>query len=433
MDESLLSWGRWPRPVQRRVPVLRRDRPLPPFQGRGLPRGNGRSYGDSCLAADGDQLAMRTLDRFIAFDPTTGVLRCEAGVLLDEIIALALPKGWFLPVTPGTRFVTVGGAIANDVHGKNHHRAGSFGEHLRAFELLRSDGARRVVSPQTEPEWFAATVGGLGLTGAITWAELQLKPVPGPWIAQEVERFEGLDDFFALSEAANARHEYTVAWVDCIARGRNVGRGVFFAGDHAEAPAGLRERRRRSLSVPFSPPISPVNALTLRAFNGAYFALAPAQRKRSLVHCLPFFYPLDAVLHWNRAYGRAGFLQYQCVVPPAAARYATHELLATIAASGQGSFLVIVKTFGQHPSRGMLSFARPGTTLALDFPNRGAATLTLLERLDRIVADARGALYPGKDARMSRHMFELSFPQLDRFLPYVDPRLASHFWQRVRA
>lgn len=431
--EALLSWGRWPRPPQSSIAVTRRDRPLPAFEGRALPRGNGRSYGDSCLAADGTQLAMRGLDRFIAFDAATGVLRCEAGVLLDELIALALPRGWFLPVTPGTRYVTVGGAIANDVHGKNHHRVGSFGHHLRAFELLRSDGSRIAVTPESEPGWFAATVGGLGLTGAITWAELQLRPVPGPWIAQQVERFAGLDDFFQLSDAHNDPHEYTVAWIDCLARGRSAGRGVFYAGDHVPGPPGATESRPRALTLPFTPPFRPINALTLRAFNALYLAAAPVRRRRSLVHCLPFFYPLDAILHWNRAYGRAGFLQYQCVVPPEAARDATRALLGAIAAAGEGSFLAVLKRFGTQPSRGMLSFPRPGTTLALDFPQRGARTLALLDRLDAIVTEAGGALYPGKDARMSRAMFELSFPALAQFLPYVDPRLASHFWHRVRA
>ena len=434
IDEELLSWGRYPRVEQRAVRLLHRDAALPAFDGSALPRGNGRSYGDSCLASQGPLLDARGLDRFIAFDRSSGRIACEAGVLLADIIALAMPQGWFLPVTPGTRFVTVGGALANDVHGKNHHRAGSFGNHVLRFELLRSDGTRRIVAPDDDEGWFAATVGGLGLTGVVTWVEMQLRPVAGPWITTVTERFGRLPDFFALSDALEADHEYTVAWVDCGATGARSGRGVFYAGDHAPALARPgRGPSRARLSVPFAPPISPLNTATLRLFNAAYWRVAPSRRRHSTQHYVPFFYPLDAVGRWNRGYGRAGFLQHQCVVPRAAREDAIAELLRIISASGEGSFLVVLKNFGTMPSRGIMSFPRAGTTLALDFPYRGPSTLALLERLDQVVLEAGGALYPGKDARMSPTVFRHSFPQWERFSRSVDPRFESRFWRRVAA
>jgi len=236
---------------------------LPVIERSLLPYGNGRSYGDSCLNDGGALLHTRGLDRFIAFDPTTGMLRCEAGVLLSEILELIVPQGWFLPVTPGTRFVTVGGAIANDVHGKNHHRAGTFGAWIRGFELLRSDGSRHRCSPTENPDWFAATVGGLGLTGLITWAEIQLRRIANPWIASETIRFggleeffavSGLEEFFAVSAASDRDYEYTVAWLDCTSRGAALGRGLFMRGNHAPALCAARPRSPVGrLTVPFTP------------------------------------------------------------------------------------------------------------------------------------------------------------------------------------
>ena len=315
---ALQAWGQLPAaPAAQELRWADRDADLPETGSSLLAYGNGRSYGDVCLNSGATLLHTRSMDRFIDFDEASGTLICEAGVLLADILALFVPRGWFLPVTPGTRFVTLGGAIANDVHGKNHHAAGSFGRHIRRFELLRSDGERRVCSPAENPELFAATVGGLGLTGLITWVEISLKPVAGPMISVENTRFNGLDEFFAI--------------------------------------------------------------------NAAY---------------APFFHPLDGVLHWNRIYGKQGFYQYQFVLP-FAARAALDDILRSIASSGQGSFLAVLKTFGNLPSPGLLSFPMPGVSLALDFPNRGAVTRALFDRLDAIVVAAGGRLYAAKDARMS--------------------------------
>lgn len=389
-----------------------------------LAYGNGRSYGDVCLNSGGTLLRTRGLDRFIAFDAENGVLRCEAGVLLAEILDLCVPRGWFLPVTPGTRFVTVGGAIANDVHGKNHHGAGTFGRHVRCFELLRSDGSRRLCSPSENADWFAATIGGLGLTGLLTWVEIALKRIAGPAVAVSNTRFTGLDEFFALNAAAETQHEYTVAWIDCLAK---TPRGILMAGDHVNADVALTPAKS-SLRVPVTLPFSPINRLSLRAFNFAYYHRPlPAN---TVLHYAPYFYPLDGILQWNRLYGRAGFYQYQCVLP-IVARTALDDILRSIADSGQGSFLAVLKTFGELISPGLLSFPMPGVSLALDFSNRGSATLALFERLDAIVEAAGGRIYAAKDARMASGFFRRSYPRFDEFSNFIDPRFSSNFWRRV--
>ena len=401
-----------------------RSIPLPIIDGALLPYGNGRSYGDVCLNSGGTLLRTRGLDHLMAFDAENGILTCEAGVLLADILDVFVPQGWFLPVTPGTRFITVGGAIANDVHGKNHHAAGTFGRHVKRFELLRSDGSRRICALNENAEWFAASIGGLGLTGLITWAEIVLRRIDGPCIAVQNTRFSGLDQFFALNTAAEAQHEYTVAWVDCLSA---TPRGIFMAGDHAASDVPALPSKK-ALTFPFTLPVSAINALTLRAFNVAYYH-RPLPEK-TVTHYAPYFYPLDGILHWNRLYGRQGFYQYQCVLP-STAQDALANILRSIAASGQGSFLAVLKTFGDLASPGLLSFPMPGMTLALDFPNRGSATRALFDRLDVIVGSVGGRLYAAKDARMSGEFFRRSFPRFNEFSDYVDPGFSSDFWRRV--
>jgi FAD/FMN-containing dehydrogenase len=404
-----------------------------------LPFGNGRSYGDSNLNPGGALLLGTQLDRFIAFDPATGVLRCEGGVLLSTILRLVVPQGWFLPVTPGTQFVTMGGAIANDVHGKNHHLAGSFGNHILQFELLRSDGSRRTCSPHENADWYAATIGGLGLTGLITWAEIQLKRISNPYLDTESIKFRSLEEFFELSRTSERDFEYTVSWIDCAFTGKRLGRGLFNRGNHAAAtmdvsqlpgnlPSGVAEHSRR---VPLTPPISLINPISLKSFNTLYFNKQRVDAVRSLQHYRPFFYPLDALLEWNRIYGPQGFYQYQCAVPHEGALKATRQLLEAIAQSGMGSFLAVLKQFGEPASRGMLSFPEPGTTLALDFPNQGPRLHKLFAALDAIVQDAGGRLYPAKDGRMGAAIFKAGYPRWSEFAAYVDPRFSSGFWRRV--
>lgn len=422
------AWGRLPTAPQRSAALASRFDPLPSDASL-LPWGNGRSYGDSCQNDGGLLLNGRSLDRFISFDPATGVIDVEAGVLLSEIIDLALPSGWFPPVTPGTRFVTVGGAIANDVHGKNHHRAGSFGNHVLDLELLRSDGQVLRCSPTDNSDWLDATIGGLGLTGLIRRARVQLKRVPGPWLRGDSQRFGNLREFFEIAAESERDWEYTVAWIDCSGVGRRLGRGIFIRGNHA--PAAANAPGNGSIRMPVTPPLSAVNRLSLTAFNKLYYHRPAAVASDALWHYRPFFYPLDSILEWNRMYGPNGFYQYQCAVPEAGAEDVLNEMLRRIGESGMGSFLVVLKTFGPIASRGMLSFPRPGATLALDFPNRGEKTLALLEVLDGLTRSVGGAVYPAKDARMSAASFDQYYPQWRAFSRYVDPHFSSSFWRRV--
>ena len=426
-------WGGYPEARHFRLePATSRFAGLPPGPHSLLPHGLGRSYGDVCLNDGGGLLLTRSLDRFIAFDRHTGILRCEAGVSLEEIIRLVLPLGWFPAVVPGTGQVSVGGAIANDVHGKNHLRMGSFGHHLRAFELLRSDGSRLLCSPRSNPEWFAATIGGLGLTGLITWAELALRPVDSPWLECETVKFDSLAGYFDLCSGSAGSHEYRVAWFDCAASGKTLGRGLFMRANHCAAAAQRRTTaQRRAWRFPFTPPVSLVNRWSLKLFNAGYWHRQRQTLRHDVRHCAEWLFPLDGIAQWNRMYGRRGLLQFQCCLPESRAERGVAALLEQIADSGSGSFLAVLKPFGDRPPCGLLSFPRAGTTLALDFPNRGAATLALLARLGDLVCGLGGAIYPAKDACMSGEQFRRAYPRWEEFAACIDPRFSSSFWRRV--
>ena len=387
----------------------------------------GRSYGDVCLNPNGISWQTRELNRFIKFDQQTGLLRCEAGLLLRDIQRLMIPRGWILPVTPGTQIVTVGGAIANDVHGKNHHRLGSFGDHVQYIKLVRTDGNIIECSPNTNADWFAATVGGLGLTGIIIEVEIQLRPIQSAWLDTENLAYHNLNEFFQLADSSEADWEHTVSWIDCINKGG--GRGIFMRGN----PSSINrpEPKSRENTMPIVPPISMVNQLTLRPFNIFYFNVNKWQAGKSLAHYEKFFYPLDNLLEWNRMYGPKGFYQYQSVVPRDVGQDAVQAMLKEISNSGEGSFLAVLKTFGNREPVGMLSFPRAGVTLALDFPNKGEKTLALLKRLDAIVREANGRLYPAKDARMPRDLFESGYPKLTEFLKYRDNGISSALSKRL--
>ncbi len=433
-QSSYNSWGRFPQINQQGVNLAWRSDLLPaPLEGTDslLPYGNGRSYGDVCLNRGGTVLGTRALNRFINFDPESGVLRCESGVMLAEILQLVVPLGWFLPVSPGTRYVTVGGALANDVHGKNHHRAGTFGCHVRALELLRSDGSRSLCTQEENCELYRATIGGLGLTGLVTWVELQLRSIEGPMLKEESLKFANVDEFFRLSEASDQDYEYTVAWVDCASKGSALGRGLFARANHeVSEPVETKVDKGPRISVPFQPPFSLINGLSLKLFNAWWFHRQRERRQTRKVHYQPFFYPLDSIGHWNRIYGPKGLLQYQCVLPGDEGREVLRQMLGAIAKSGNGSFLAVLKIFGNLSSPGLLSFPRPGVTLALDFPNR-PDVFRLLDRLDDMTREVGGAVYPAKDARMSAESFRTYFPAWEQFAEYVDPGFSSSFWRRV--
>jgi FAD/FMN-containing dehydrogenase len=426
------SWGRYPNTEQTHHQIFwSADFPVDADSSRSqLPAGMGRSYGDVCLN-DGNMLLLtRSLDRLLAFDPQTGILRCEAGVMLAEILEFSVPRGWFLPVTPGTKFVTVGGAIANDVHGKNHHVAGTLGRYILRFGLHRSDGTQMECSPNQNSEWYCATIGGLGLTGMISWAEIQLKRIVSRHIDCQAVQFHGLDEFLALSQATG-HCEYIVSWIDCVARGRNAMRGIFMCGDHGRTPEYRKVSSRSRLTFPFDLPSFALSRATVGLFNTIYFTKQLKKRVTTVVDYEPFFYPLDSVLHWNRIYGKRGLLQFQCVVPHPDGLTVIREMLGVIAKSGLASFLAVLKIFGEVPSPGMMSFPMPGVTLALDFPIRSNRSFSLVDLLGEMTLAARGRLYPAKDARMTPLQFRSFYPSYQEFARYIDPRFSSSFWRRV--
>jgi FAD/FMN-containing dehydrogenase len=426
------SWGRYPKLEANVVPLSwTTDFPLPnPPATRVLPVGAGRSYGDVCLLNHGTLLKTRGMDRLLHFDPETGILRCEAGVTFAEILDFAVPRGFFLPVTPGTKYVTVGGAIANDIHGKNHHVAGTLGRHVTRFELVRSDGARFECTPTENADWFSATVGGMGLTGLISWAEIRLRPIISRQIQYTGTKFAGIDEFVALSKAAQA--EYSVAWIDCVATGNNFARGIFMQGHHSDRSGPLTRSKEPWLTLPIDLPEFALNKFSIGLFNTLYYNKQFNKEKTGLVDYEPFFYPLDSLLEWNRMYGKSGLLQFQCVIPwEADQQMGIIKILKAITASGLASFLAVIKVFGDVPSPGMLSFPAPGITLALDFPIRRELTFDLLDRLAHITQEHGGRMYPAKDARMTAAQFQSFYPQWQAFSRYIDPAFDSAFWQRV--
>ncbi|MEC5385601.1 FAD-binding oxidoreductase [Uliginosibacterium sp. H3] len=424
------SWGRLAQPLHHIV-ALRDATAVPDLlrtgQGAGLAFGMGRSYGDVCLNDGGTLWKTTGLDRFVSFDEQSGLLVCEAGALVRDIQRLVIPRGWILPVTPGTQLITVGGAIANDVHGKNHHVLGSFGDHVKRIRLVRTDGSIIDCGPSEHAEWFAATVGGLGLTGVMTEVQIQLRRTSGPWLDTETIPYAGLDEFFTLADGSESGWEHTVSWIDCLDRS---GRGVFMRGNPAtrtDIPAPAKV----GAGMPVVPPVSLVNGPSLRAFNTLYFNLKKHRAGRQQAHYEPFFYPLDNVPNWNRMYGPKGFFQYQSVVPRDVARDAVQAMLEVVSRSGSGSFLAVLKTFGDRESPGLLSFPRPGATLALDFPNKGEPTHKLFAQLDAIVMEAKGRLYPAKDARMPQAMFQAGYPGLEEFSKFRDAGISSALSRRL--
>lgn len=430
--QEFRSWGGTV-PCRARIHALAATSSPLPTDPRGiLAVGLARSYGDVGLNDGGTLLETRFLDRLIAWDGRNGVLRAEAGISLHDLLAFTVPRGWFLPVVPGTRQITLGGAVANDIHGKNHHRAGTFGCHVTALGLRRSTSPETLAcSPSEHPDLFAATVGGLGLTGLITWVELRLQPIPSAWIDAGATPFGTLEEAWRLFGDTHAAQEFTVAWLD----GFRPGRGVFLSGNWlAEPPAG-----RTALPVPAGPgglgvPVTPpgwfLNKPLVTLFNRAYAGRQALRRGRSQQGYCPFFFPLDSVSNWNRLYGRRGFFQFQAVVPPGA-RSTIGDLLRRAHQAGQPPYLAVLKEFGDMPSPGLMSFPRPGPTLAMDFPNRGEDTLALFRVLDAMVREAGGRWYPAKDATLSAVDFQAAYPHWRKFQRQVDPAFQSDFWRRV--
>ena len=397
-----------------------------PLKSMIIPRGNGRSYGDQALN-DGLTWSSRRLDHFLSFDHVTGLLEVESGVTLGEIQRLFIGQGWSLAVTPGTQFVTVGGAVANDVHGKNHHTQGTFGEHVVSLNLLRTTGELLECSKSSNTNMFRATIGGLGLTGLITSVVLQLRKVASPWIAAETMVFTSTQEFFEQTELSDG-HEFTVSWLDIKS---STVRGLFNRGDLAEQQQ-LAEPRRLSVAVPFVPPFSLINRLTRRPLASAYNWLGVRAAGQSIAHYQPFFYPLDGVAHWNRAFGPKGFYQHQSVLPAEASAAGLDELISAVRASNERSVVSVLKTTGKREHPGLLTYPIEGLTLALDFANRGSDTFKLMRRLDEITVSFGGRVNPSKDATMTRETFEASFGEkLNEFKKYRDPGISSNQSKRL--
>jgi FAD/FMN-containing dehydrogenase len=390
-------------------------------QGAVLSRGLGRSYGDSSLPPPGVTEVVGTLlaDRILAFDPATGVLRAEAGFSLRELNRLLMPRGFFTPVSPGTKFVTLGGMVAADVHGKNHHRDGCFGIHVRSLKLRVADGRILECSREHEAELFRATLGGMGLTGHILEVELTLGRIPSPWIVCESERIDDIDAFIAGLKAAGPKWPFTMGWIDCLSGGRATGRGILMRGrwaDPGEAPQRFPPPLLR-LRVPFVFPEWALSRFSIRLFNELYYRAHVWRQRRRVMHPEPFFYPLDKLLEWNRIYGKRGFTQYQCVLPESAGLGAARRFLELLSAKGGASFLCVIKDCGAE-GEGLLSFPKPGISIALDMPVRDDTPAIVDALNERVIAEG-GRIYLAKD----------TFTRADHFRA-MEPRLAE--FQRVR-
>lgn len=397
------GWGRYPT-VETQL-ILPGKRPETIV----IPRGMGRSYGDSSLAAH--VISTRPLDTLLGFDATTGQLRCSAGVTLADLLAVFVPQGWFLPVTPGTKFVSIGGAIASDVHGKNHHRDGCFSEFVDNLDLMLADGNIITCSRTAHADLFRATCGGMGLTGLILTASLRLQPIRTAYIDQTILKASCLENALELF-AEHHSATYSVAWIDCLASGASLGRSLLMLGEHA-AQGNLHAGHKAALSIPFDMPHQLLNSYSVRAFNTLYYQRIRQQQSVQHSHYEPFFYPLDGILHWNRLYGKQGFVQYQFVIPTAAGLEGLRTILRRIAASGRGSFLAVLKVFGKENAN-LLSFPLEGYTVALDF-KLTSGLFALLDELDAMLLDYGGRLYLTKDARMSAATFKHSYPQWEQF------------------
>lgn len=407
-----------------------------------IARGLGRAYGDAALNRDRGVIVATGLDRFLAFDEESGILECEAGAALADILRHLLPRGYFVATTPGTKHVTIGGAIAADVHGKNHHVDGSFAGGVLDFRLLTASGEEITCSRSENPEVFWATVGGMGLTGVIIRARIRLRKVPSSYVAVDSRRARDLDQALECFAATDARYRYSVAWIDCLGGGRALGRSVVMLGNDAGADEVRRRLRvdpqalpaRASRSVPFPLPGFALNPWSVRAFNALYYAAHPD--RRTLVDYNTYFYPLDHVVHWNRIYGRRGFVQYQALLPPETSRRGLIALLEALARARRAPFLAVLKGSGAG-NPGMLSYLHPGHTLALDIPNSGPDLPGFLARLDAILLEHGGRLYLAKDAMTTAENFAAMYPRLAEFRAVkrrIDPagRFASSQARRLR-
>jgi decaprenylphospho-beta-D-ribofuranose 2-oxidase len=439
LTAPICGWGRYP------VEVCELERPeryadLAPHADCVIARGQGRSYGDAALNEKRRVLLTERVNRLLEFDKEQGILRAEAGVTLAEILPVIVSANWFLPVTPGTKFVSLGGSVAADVHGKNHHRDGSFGEHVLSIELVLADGSHKHCSASENAELFWATVGGMGLTGIIAEVTLKLIPIQTPCMVVQHHKAADLEQLFRQLENPDNDDRYAVAWLDSTSCGRHMGRGVAMFGHHAtaaELPADYHPAREpKQKNIPFDFPDWVLNSSSIGAFNALYYRHEGGKSAPFISGYAPFFYPLDALGNWNRLYGKRGFVQYQCAIPQAVAYEGVKALLADLSASRRPSFLAVLKRLGAQSS-GLLSFPMAGYTLALDLPIRDDGLFALLNRLDEIVLQHGGRVYLAKDARLSAESFRAMYPQYSAWCAIkhaVDPHniFSSSLSRRLR-
>lgn len=418
MKTKLSNWGNYP-VIESEVGGFALEDQLETMLAGGysfIPRGNGRCYGDASLAEK--TISTLKYDKILSFDTSTGLFECQSGITLDRILEVTVPRGWFLPVTPGTKFITIGGALASDVHGKNHHIDGSISNHVLEFDVVLASGETLTCSPDENTDLFEATFGGMGLTGIITRVKFRLKKIETSMIKQKQVKAANLKELISLFEQYNS-YTYSVAWIDCLKKGDHFGRSILMLGEHAQIidlPAKQQNNplelpRKKQIVFPLDLPSWVLNKFTVKAFNFLYYHKIRGKETDSVVSYEPFFYPLDAVLHWNRMYGKSGFVQYQFVLP-LVAKDGLVEILERIADEGLGSFLAVLKVFG--PQDSLIAFPMEGYTLALDFPVK-KGLFRFLDELDLLVLKHKGRLYMSKDARMSPEMLTAGYPGLARF------------------
>jgi decaprenylphospho-beta-D-ribofuranose 2-oxidase len=422
MKKEIANWGNYPvmESDEHHFSYLSDAQQSIRTAGNFIPRGNGRCYGDASLAP----VTINTVkfDKILSFDVPNGIFECQSGITLDQVLEVIVPKGWFLPVTPGTKFITVGGAVASDVHGKNHHVDGCFSHHVEEMDLLLADGTLLTCSPQKETDLFEATCGGMGLTGLITRIRFRLKKIETSYIRQKQVKAANLEEIIRLFDEYK-HYTYSVAWIDCLKKGKGFGRSILLLGEHATV-ADLNDRQKKEplqlpekkqITFPFNLPSWVLNSFTVRAFNFLFYGKNFKKVTDNVVNYEPFFYPLDAILHWNRGYGKKGFIQYQFVIPMDS-KQGLIEILQKISEKGLGSFLAVLKVFG--PQESLIGFPMEGYTLALDIPVRKGLFETL-DELDKIVLQYGGRLYMSKDARMKPGVLQSGYPHLPRFLSII--------------
>ncbi len=439
LTKPLSGWGRYP------VQICELERPeryadLRPATDTLIARGQGRSYGDASLNENGRVILTERLDRMLELDVKQGILKAEAGVTLADILPVIVKQGWFLPVTPGTKYVSLGGCVAADVHGKNHHHDGSFANHVLGIDLIIADGSHKTCSASENPELFWATVGGMGLTGIISEVTLRLIPIQTAQIMVSNHAAKNLEQLFQLLQDPALDDSYSVAWIDCLAKGEHLGRGIAMFGHHATAAEyssdkPLQNKTKRMRSLPFDFPAWVLNPLSISLFNKLYYYRESRKKSPFLSSYDSYFYPLDSIGQWNRMYGKRGFVQYQCVIPDKTALAGITALLNTLSGSRRASFLAVLKRFGAE-AKGMLSFPQPGYTLALDLPLRDKGLFSLLDKLDSIVLKYGGRVYLAKDARLSDESFKAMYPRYAEWLKIkqsVDPdnRFSSSLSRRL--